>query len=175
MAYRTLLTFEPPVPTTLDLAVPGEGRRQRAVRVAGLGREGLRHFVELADGGGGAAERLPLAHVRSAYRRRSDSVDLALVLLDAAERTAFRTGRPVRYPPRWSGERRLREFGQAAILFGVSWVAGLVALVITGSEEAMLWTLVCGVIGIPVVGLVLLIPPLQRRWLRLRLLLRRWP
>ena len=175
MAYRTLLTFDPPVPAVLDLAVPGEGRSRRAVRVAGFGREGLRHFVELAAEGGGPAERLPLAHVRSATRRRVDAVDLALVMLDAAERTAFRTGRPVRYPPRWSAGRRLRDFGLGMAFFGVLWAVGLGAWLITGREEAMLWTMLYGVIGLPVVVLALLIPPVQRRWLRLRLLLRRWP
>ncbi len=173
MAYRTLLRFPRPLQIILDLAGPDGAPRRVEGRVAGFGRDGPEHFVEMAPAGGRQAERLPLADVRRAVRRGIE-VDLRRVILSRTERAAFRAGRRVRIRSSWHPQEILRKHAVAALVFAAFLLLGYLMWWFTGQEAAVILTLIGGV-AVGAVGLLLLlIPPVWRRWADLRLRFGLW-
>lgn len=173
MAYRTLLRFPRPLQIILDLAGPDGAPRRVEGRVAGFGRDGPEHFVEMAPAGGRQAERLPLADVRRAVRRGIE-VDLRRVILSRTERAAFRAGRRVRLRPFWHWREILYRHAVGLLIFAALLLAGFLMWGITGQERAVVLTLGGGLVVMGVGGGLLLIPPVWRRWADLRLRLGLW-
>ena len=173
MGYRTLLRFARPLKVRLEVAGPGSAPRVLDARLAGFGREGAVHFVEIAGAEGREAERVPLADVHRAVRRGIE-VDLRRVILSREERAAFQAGRRVRSPPRWRPERHWRNFRVGIVVLAMLVVAGLAVSRITGREEDAARVMGYGAIAVVVVQMLLLIPPLGRRWADLRLRFGLW-
>ncbi|MCC5968495.1 MAG: hypothetical protein JJU15_00940 [Pararhodobacter sp.] len=174
MSYRTLLRFARPVQVRLDLAEPGREPRHVEGRLAGFGRDGMVHFVEMAADNGQPAQRLRLEDVSRAIRRRGQEVDLRWVILNRAERDAFRTGRRVQLPSGWHPRAKLRNLWVAALVLAILWVPGFFLLQITGREEAFIIVMFGGASAWAVGSMLLLIPSVARRWADLRLLLGLW-